>query len=205
MGEDALAETRLAIGSQRQELERTAAQLRASLDVRQQFRRNPVPFIAAGAGIAFLAVGGPSRVAGLVRRRLFPSRVEQTYDALPKPMQAWVDHMAGAVGPRADEARQALVEELARWRSNPRKYGKVNKKLARQIAEGPPGPNRAAWNAVEAAASIIVVALARKAVDRFLSGEPEAAPVRPAPPPRPASNERRPFQVPERAPASSRR
>lgn len=173
MGEDALAETRVAIGSQRRELERTADQLRASLDLRQQFRRNPVPFIAAGAGIAFLVAGGPGRVAGLVRRQLFPSNAEKAYDALPKPMQSWVDHMAGAVGPRADEAREALAEELARWRADPRRHGKVNKKLARQIAEGPPGPGRTAWTAAEAAASIIVVALARKAVERLLSGEPE--------------------------------
>lgn len=205
MGEDALAETRVAIGSQRQELERTAAQLREALDVRQQFRRNPVPFIAAGAGIAFLVVGGPSRVAGLVRRQFFPSSSEKAYDALPKPMQSWVDHMAGAVGPRAEEARESLAQELARWRADPRRNGKINKKLARQIAEGPPGPKRATWNALEAAASIVVVALARRAVDRFLGGEPEPAQpvpdtVAPAVP-----KERRPFVLPDRPTASSAR
>jgi hypothetical protein len=87
-------------------------------------------------------------------------------------MQAWVDHMAGAVGPKASEAREALSQELLRWRHDPRRHGKISKKLAKQVAEGPPGPQRAAWNAFEAFAAIITAALARKAVERFLSGEP---------------------------------
>jgi hypothetical protein len=181
VGQDPLAETRVAIGSQRLELERTADQLRESLDLRKQFRENPVPFIAVGAGALFLIVGGPGRVAGLVRRQFFPSNAEKAYDALPKPMQSWVDHMTDAVGPRASEARQALAEELVRWRSDPRKFGKVNKKLARQIAEGPPGPKRTIWSAAEAGASILVVALARKAVERLLAGDPDASAIAPPP------------------------
>jgi hypothetical protein len=47
----------------------------------------------------------------------------------------------------------------------------VSKKLAEQIAEGPAGPQRAVWNAFEAGAAILTAALARKAVERFLSGE----------------------------------
>ena len=101
-------------------------------------------------------------------------------------MQAWVDHMAGAVGPRAGDARQTLSEELALWRTNPRKYGKISKKLAKQIAEGPPGPQRVAWSALETASAIVIAALARKAVERFLSGEPPSGSRRSTPPERPA-------------------
>jgi hypothetical protein len=176
VGEDPLVETRLAISGQRLELERTADQLRDSLDLPGRFRENPVPFIAVGAAAVFLIAGGPSRVAGLVRRRLFRSNPEKAYDALPKPMQAWVDHMAGAVGPRAGEARQVLAEDLVRWRRDPRRSGKVSRKLARQIAEGPPGPKRAGWNAFEAGAAILTAALARKAVERFLSGDAVESP-----------------------------
>ena len=171
MGET-LAETRLEIESKRTELERTSAQLRDALDVRKRFQENPALVIGIGAGAVFLLVGGPGRVAGLVRRRFFPTDPEKAYDSLPRPMQAWVDHMAGAVGPRASEARRTLSEELVRWRHDPRKHGKISKKLAKQIAEGPPGPQRAAWTAFEAAAAIVMAALARKAVERFLSGEP---------------------------------
>jgi hypothetical protein len=173
VGQDPLAETRVAIGSQRLELERTADELRESLDLRKQFRKNPVPFVVVGAGALFVIVGGPGKVAGLVRRQFFPSNAEKAYDTLPKPMQSWVDHMTDTVGPRASEARQALAEELVRWRSDPRKFGKVSKKLARQIAEGPPGPKRTFWNAAEAGASILVVALARKAVERLIAGDAE--------------------------------
>jgi hypothetical protein len=172
VGQDPLAETRLAVDAQRRELERTADQLRDALDLPKRFRENPALVLGVGAGVVFLVAGGPVRVARLVRRRLFRSDPEKAYDALPKPMQAWVDHMAGAVGPRAAEARQTLAEELLRWRHDPRKHGKISKKLAAQIAEGPPGPRRAVWNAFEAGAAILTAALARKAVERFLSGEP---------------------------------
>ena len=171
MGET-LAETRVEIDAKRTELERTTAQLRDALDIRKRFQENPALVIGIGAGAVFLLVGGPGRVAGLVRRRFFPTDPEKAYDSLPRPMQAWVDHMAGAVGPRASETRRLLSEELVRWRHDPRKHGKISKKLARQIAEGPPGPQRAAWSAFEAAAAILMAALARKAVERFLSGEP---------------------------------
>jgi len=175
VGEDPLAETRLAVSAQRRDMERTADQLRDALDLRKRFRENPAAVLGLGAGAVFLLAGGPVRVARVVRRRLFRSDPEKAYDALPKPMQSWVDHMAGAVGPRAAEARQSLSEELLRWRHDPRKHGKVSKKLAKQIAEGPPGPRRAVWSAFEAGAAIITTALARKAVERFLSGEPRTA------------------------------
>ena len=103
---------------------------------------------------------------------MFRSEPEKAYDSLPKPMQSWVDSMAGTIGPRAAEARQTLSEELLRWRHDPKRHGKLTKKLAKQAAEGPPGPKRAAWNAFEAGAAILTAALARKAVERFLSGEP---------------------------------
>jgi hypothetical protein len=172
VGEDALAETRLAISAQRTELERTADQLREALDLRKRFSENPALFVGLGAGAVFLLAGGPVRVARTIRRRVFRTDPEKAYDSLPKPMQAWVDHMAGAVGPKASEAREALSQELLRWRHDPRRHGKISKKLAKQVAEGPPGPQRAAWNAFEAFAAIITAALARKAVERFLSGEP---------------------------------
>jgi len=172
VGEDALAETRLAISAQRTELERTADQLREALDLRKRFSENPALFVGLGAGAVFLLAGGPVRVARTIRRRVFRTDPEKAYDSLPKPMQAWVDHMAGAVGPKASEAREVLSQELLRWRHDPRRHGKISKKLAKQVAEGPPGPQRAAWNAFEAFAAIITAALARKAVARFLSGEP---------------------------------
>ena len=170
--QEKLADTRLAIVAQRAELERTSDELRDALDLRKKFRENPAALIGLGAGAVFLLAGGPVRIARVARRRLFRTDPEKAYDALPKPMQSWVDHMAGAVGPRASEAREALAHELLRWRHDPRRHGKISKKLAKQIAEGPPGPGRSAWTAFEAAAAIISAAVARKAVERFLSGEP---------------------------------
>ncbi len=172
MGEEPLAETRLAISAKRTELERTADQLRDALDIKKRFRENPAMVVGVGAGAVFLLAGGPIRVAKLLRRRVMRSEPEKAYDALPKPMQGWVDSMAGSIGPRAAEARETLSAELLRWRHDPKKHKKVAKQMAKQAAEGPPGPKRAAWNAFEAGAAILTAALARKAVERFLSGDP---------------------------------
>ncbi|MDQ4035291.1 MAG: hypothetical protein M3153_05110 [Chloroflexota bacterium] len=172
MGEEPLAETRLAIRAQRTELERTADQLRDALDLKKRFTENSALVVGLGAGALFLLAGGPVRAARLVRRRVFRSEPEKAYDALPKPMQSWVDSMAGTIGPKAADARQSLSEELLRWRHDPKRHGKVSKKMAEQMAKGPAGPRRTAWTAFEAGAAILTAALARKAVERFLSGEP---------------------------------
>jgi hypothetical protein len=172
VGEEPLAETRLAINAQRTELERTSDQLRDALDLKARFRENPALVLGLGAGAVFLIAGGPVRVAKLVRRRMFRSEPEKAYDALPKPMQSWVDTMAGTIGPRAAEARQTLSEELLRWRHDPKRNRKISKKMAEELAKGPAGPKRTAWTAFEAGAAILTAALARKAVERFLSGEP---------------------------------
>lgn len=172
MGEESLAETRLAISAKRTEMERDADALREALNLKKRFAENPALFVGLGAGAVFLLAGGPVRVAKMLRRRVSRTTPEKAYDSLPKPMQSWVDQMADAVGPRAAEARQSLAEELAHWRHDPRKHGKVNKKLAEEMAKGPAGPKRTAWTAFEAGAAILTAALARKAVERFLSGEP---------------------------------
>ncbi|MCV0403769.1 MAG: hypothetical protein K5924_08660 [Chloroflexi bacterium] len=180
MGEESLAETRLAVSTQRAELERDADQLRETLDLKKRFRENPALVIGLGAGALFLVAGGPIRVAKLIRRRAFRSDTEKAYDTLPKAMQSWVDSIAGTVGPRASEARETMAEELLRWRHDPKKHKKLAKKLAKQAAEGPPGPKRTAWNAFEAGAAILSAALARKAVERFLTVEPPPEGANPA-------------------------
>jgi hypothetical protein len=179
MGET-LAETRVEVSAQRAEMEATARELEArvrhALDFKARFRENPALFIGLGAGAAFLVAGGPMRVARLLRRRLRPTTAEQTYDALPKPMQAWVDTLAGEVGPKAEKARAALAEELHRWRQEPLKNKKYRKELAKAMVEGPPGPERTAWRAAEAALTLLSAALARRAVEAFITGDRAGGP-----------------------------
>ena len=171
-----LAETRLGIDAQRAELQQTAERLRArvqrAFDVKAKVRENPLLVAGLVGGAVFLAVGGPVRVARLLRRRSAPTRAEKAYDALPKPLQDLVDTVADRVGPRAAEARNALALQLLSIGGKPGERRKFNKELAKELAEGPPGPSRAAWKAFEAGAAILSAALARKAVEKFLSGEP---------------------------------
>jgi hypothetical protein len=168
---ETLAETRVEVGEQRADIERTADQLRDALDLRRRFAENPAAFLALGGAAIFLIVGGPIRVARLLRRRVMRSQPEKAYDTLPKPLQRVVDELAGAVGPRAADARQALSEELQRWRHDPRAHRRMSRKLAKELAEGPPGPGRATWRALEAGATMLSGALARRAIERFLSSE----------------------------------
>ena len=161
MGET-LDETRLEIASQRVEIEATAARMREALDIRRRFRENPALVVGIGAATVFLVIGGPLRLARAIRRHMSPTTAEQAYDALPAPMQAWVETLAQSAGPKAVEVRDALVEELRRWRHDPIKDRKAREALARQMVEGPPGPARTAWKAAEAALTLLAAAAARR-------------------------------------------
>jgi hypothetical protein len=179
---ETLAETRVEIDAQRAENERNASELEArvrhALDVRARFRENPLLFIGVGAAAVFLVAGGPGRVFRAVRRRTNPSRAEELYDALPSSMQSWVDTLVSGSGPKAQAARDALVEELQRWRREPIKDKQARKELAKAMVEGPPGPQRTAWKAAEVAAGLISAALARKAIEAFITGEGPSWPKR---------------------------
>lgn len=171
MGET-IAETRLEIADQRAELEKAADGLHDALDLGKRVRENPGVVVGIAAAAAFLVAGGPRRLARLLRRRLAPNAAEQAYDALPATMQAWVSTLADEAGPRAAAVRDDLVEELRRWRRDPVKDKKARRELAKQMVEGPPGPARTAWNTAETMLGLVGAALARKAIQRFLTDEP---------------------------------
>jgi len=187
MGET-IDETRLEIAAQRAELDKTADGLRDALDIGKRIRENPGVVIGIGAAAAFLIAGGPRRLARLLRRRLAPNAAEQAYDALPATMQAWVTTLADEAGPKASRVRDDLVEELKRWRRDPIKDKKARRELAKQMVEGPPGPGRAAWSAAETALGLVAAALARQAIQRFLTDEPAAERPAVASPGAPAHN-----------------
>lgn len=170
MGET-IDQTRVEIAAQRTELEATADRLRDALDLRRRVRENPAMVIGIAGAAAFLVAGGPSRLARMLRRRMTPNAAEEAYEALPASMQAWVSALAGEAGPRASEARDELVADLRRWRRDPIKDRKARKELARQMVEGPAGPGRTAWTAAETALGLVAAALARKAIQRFLTDE----------------------------------
>ena len=171
MGET-IDQTRLEIAAQRAELEATVARLRDALDLRKRVRQNPGAVIGVGAVAAFLVVGGPRRLARMLRATMAPNAAQEAYEALPDSMQAWVRALAGEAGPQSGKARDQMVEELRRWRREPIRDRKAREQLARQIVDGPPGPSRTAWTAAEAALTLIAAALARRAVARFLTDEP---------------------------------
>ena len=180
MGET-LDQTRIELEAQRVQMQRTADQLKArvkrSVDVKAKFKENPALFIGLGAGAVFLLAGGPMRAARFARRRLMRSAPEKAYDSLPQPMQSWVDSLAGRRSGQGRErspgarrrAREVAAgaaqeqEDAARsWRS---RWSRVR-----------PGPDAPAGRRSRRPRAIISAALARKAVERFLSGEPRRDP-----------------------------
>jgi hypothetical protein len=169
---ETIDQTRVEIAAQRAELEATANGLRDALDLGKRVREHPGVVIGIGAAAAFLVAGGPRRLARILRRRMSPTAAEQAYDALPASMQAWVSTLAGEAGPKASEVRNQLVGELRRWRRDPIKDRKARRELARQMVDGPPGPARTAWTAAETALGLVAAALARRAIERFLTTEP---------------------------------
>jgi hypothetical protein len=172
---ETLAETRVELAAQRADNQARATELEArvrhAVDIKARFRENPLLFVGLGAGAIFLVAGGPKRVARLLRRRISPTNAELAYDALPKPMQAWVDSLASELGPKAEQARSALIDEIQRWRQEPTKSKKARKELAKAMVEGPPGPSRTAWRAAETALTLVSAALAKKAIEAFVTGE----------------------------------
>ncbi len=146
--------------------------------------------IGLGAAAVFLLVGGPKRLARAARRRMAPTAGQKAFDALPDTLQAWVDTLAQTAGAKADQVRGPLAEQLARWRRQPIKDRKAREALARQMVDGSPGPSRAVWKAAEAALMLLTAALARRAIERFLTAEADspkvAASTRPAAAPVPA-------------------
>jgi hypothetical protein len=173
---ETIDQTRLEIAAQRAELETTAGRLRDALDLPRRLRENPGAVIGVGAVAAFLVVGGPRRLVRMLRKGMAPHAAEEAYDALPESMQAWVSTLAGEAGSKSSAARDAMVEELRRWRRDPIKDRKARKELARQMVEGPAGPARTAWTAAETALTLVAAALARKAIARFLTDQPAARP-----------------------------
>jgi len=175
---ETLAETRVEVDAQRAQVEQTADQLQArvrhALDFKARFKDSPLLFIGVGAGALYLVTGGPIWTARILRRRLNPTAAEQTYDALPKPMQKWVDTLVSDYGPKAEEARHALAEEVTKWRLGPLKNKKARKELAKAMVEGPPGPERTVWRAAEAGLTLLSAALARRAIEAFITGEKPA-------------------------------
>lgn len=170
MGET-IDQTRLEIAAQRTQIEATVDEVRGALDLRQRVRENPGLVIGLGAAAIFLLVGGPKRLARGARRRMAPDAAQKAFDALPETLQAWVDTLAEAAGQGADEVRGPLAEELAHWRREPIKDRKAREALARQMVDGSPGPSRAVWKAAEAALTLLSAAIARRAIERFLTNE----------------------------------
>jgi hypothetical protein len=63
-------------------------QFRKAVDWRTRVRQNPVPYVAGGAAVLYLLVGGPRRTADLIRRtRPRPkTKLEKLVDQLPEPI-----------------------------------------------------------------------------------------------------------------------
>jgi hypothetical protein len=148
------AEVEARIAAAKAELHATAdeaeARARYLANPRNWVREHPVP-TAVAAGLAlFVIVGGPRRAVHALRG-VFGGGHDDAYDRLPRALQSFVDLAVNDSAGNPDAARATLSTALAGWARDP-----SNKRSARDLAkdaiEGPPGPGRAFWRAVEVAA-----------------------------------------------------
>lgn len=169
-----LDETRLELEAQRARVRATAQRLEAAtrhaLNLPARIRENPIQTAAIAGGIAFLVLGGPRRVVRKVRQTVRGSDAERAYAALPGSLRALIDSAAPGRGDARDEARRQLALALHAWREDPK-----NRRRAERLASetlSPPGPGRALWSVVEIAGATAAGILARRAVSRWLTGDP---------------------------------
>lgn len=167
-------ETRVELEAQRARVRATAQRLEAAtrhaLDLQARIRENPIQTAAIAGGLAFLLLGGPRRVIRKVRQTVRGSDAERAYAALPGSLRALIDSAAPGRGDARDEARRQLALALHAWREDPK-----NRRRAERLASetlSPPGPGRALWSVVEIAGATAAGILARRAVSRWLTGDP---------------------------------
>lgn len=169
-----LDETRVELEAQRARVRATADRLEAAtrhaLDLPARVREHPVQTAAVAAGLAFLVLGGPRRVVRQVRQAVRGPDAERAYAALPGSLRALVDSTAPGRGDARDEARRQLALALHAWREDPKNRRKAARLAGEALA--PPGPGRAFWSVVEIAGATAVGILARRAVTRWLTGDP---------------------------------
>ena len=138
MAEDPLAATRLAVEAQRDRARahgRPAARcaghpeaLQGEPGGRDRARRGGASSSGRRAGARRQARPAPAVPHATRRRRTTRSRSRCSPGSTTWPVPSDLA--------RPRRARRSS-EELQRWRHNPRKHGKISKKLAKQIAEGP--------------------------------------------------------------------
>lgn len=92
------------------ELDHLEASARSALDVKARARENKVKLAAGAGGLAFLAVGGPRRVARRVRW-FVTGREERPKGLLPKD----IDQLLDRIGENNDVVRRSLEYDFAQY------------------------------------------------------------------------------------------
>ena len=174
-----LDETRVEIAERRTELHATAEQLEArfrrAIDLPAKARENPVRTAALVGGVLFMLVGGPRRVVWTIRRGLRGQSDDDPLATLPRAMRAFVDLAVSGHGADADDARRTLAREIQAWRDDPSSRREA-RRMAKAVIEGPPGPQRVLWRALEVGAGASAAFAGRYLVRRLLSGDPPRSP-----------------------------
>lgn len=118
------------------ETDRLEAAGRAAIDIPARIRRSPGKVIGVAAGGAFLLAGGPRRVIGGVRRKVFGRPAELPPSMLPEE----IDKALRMLGSDGDKVRGTLEREFGNYleKTMPhRKAGNVTStvtSLARAVA-----------------------------------------------------------------------
>lgn len=131
------------------EIDRLEASARSALDVKARARENKMKLAASAGGLAFLAIGGPRRVARRVRW-FVTGREERPKGLLPKD----VDQLLDRIGENNDAVRRSLEHDFAQYlkkaHPKPKSFIRTSIEFAAQGALAG-GVSRAVARAVDAA------------------------------------------------------
>jgi hypothetical protein len=137
------------------EIDEMGGAVRAAVDIPTKLRREPLKYGSIGAGVAFLAIGGPKRVIKAVERRVLPGR--HVRQLTPKEVERSISHLPEQ---DQDEVRAHLERDFAAY-------------LQREHPRHDPNARRSLWGTYDMAAGIVGTALLRELVKRFIDAPPD--------------------------------
>ena len=147
------------------EVDELALAVRSAVDIPAKIRRSPGRAAALGGGAAFLALGGPRRLARRLVRAVRPAKTAAPRSLLPDEVQRVIE----GLGPEAGDVRAALEREFADWLERGRGGGKRGR--SREVRTG----GAALWHLFDQVSGPIASRASRQFAERLFAAEPDRA------------------------------
>ena len=137
--------------------------VRSAVDIPAKLRRNPGRAAALGGGAAFLALGGPRRLARRLVGAVRPAKAAAPRSLLPDEVERVIE----GLGPEAADVRATLEREFADWLASGREGGRRGRK--REVRTG----GAALWHLFDQVSGPIASRASRQFAERLFAADPD--------------------------------